>query len=288
VYGPGQVAAFRRSDGIYSVTLKFGATAYLRTASVLSSLLLPKPEIWTWSLRMQYKTHLNRPGDQIAMGTQSLYLFFRLYHILIRRLIVAKQLAFTVDNDKSLCTMVEPMYDSNPTQTGRRRYDAFLALVYSLLDGLGTDPSGGKYEDRVRSLLGHGAFELATMDKLISHLWKTMQTLSQDEVSWNLIQLYRRHAKSQELWHFDAFRIEAGHFSEGEPMYAFQHCHVPEQDCSVLHMEYIGPTDEHAQFRAANAESFAAWRAKAAQAASTTPMEHDETMEEAAKRQRRL
>ena len=39
--------------------------------------------------------------------------------------------------------------------------------------GLGEGASG-RYEDRVRSLLGHGAYELATMNKLIAHLLKNL------------------------------------------------------------------------------------------------------------------
>ena len=128
--------------------------------------------------------------------------------------------------------------------TGRRRYEAYLSLVYALLDGgVGGASDGGKYEDRVRSLLGHGAYELATMDKLISHIWKNLQALAGDETMWNLVQLYRRHLEAG-TFQPEAFRQEAAYLSEGEPMYAFQHCPVHEKDESVLYMEFVGVMDD--------------------------------------------
>jgi hypothetical protein len=102
---------------------------------------------------------------------------------------------------------------------------------------------GGKYEDRVRSLLGHGAYELATMDKLITHIWKDVQTMANDENMLNLVQLYRRHLLAGSFQP-EAFRQEAAYISEGEPLFAFQHCPTPDSDESVLHIEYVGVMDD--------------------------------------------
>lgn len=100
---------------------------------------------------------------------------------------------------------------------------------------------GGKYEDRVRALLGHGGYELATMDKLISHILKNLQSLANDDTMWNLVQLYRRHLDAGSFKP-EAFRMEAGYLSDGEPMFAFQMCPVQKEGGgkSVIHMEYLG------------------------------------------------
>lgn len=244
LYGEGKILEFRRSDHVYVVELGFGATGYLRPATVLCSILPVEKSAYTRELRTGDVSKLARPSDQLVFGTQSLYLFFRLHQILVRRLNIAKRLAYTVGDDKSLKTLVEQMPNSNAKAVGRRRYEAYLSLVYGLLDGGASGVSeGGKYEDRVRGLLGHGAFELATMDKLISHIWKNIQTIAGDETMWNLVQLYRRHLASG-TFQPEAFQQEAAYHSEGEPMFAFQHSPVQGEDRSVLHMEYCGVMDD--------------------------------------------
>jgi paired amphipathic helix protein Sin3a len=244
LYGEGRILEFRRSDHIYSVRLGFGATGYLRPATVLCSVLPVEKSAYTRELRAEDRTKLARPNDQLAFGTQSLYLFFRLQEILVQRLNTAKRLAYSVGDDITLQSMVEQMPNANPKAVGRKRYEAYLSLVYALLDGgVGGAAEGGKYEDRVRSLLGHHGYELATMDKLIAHIWKDMQTMANDETMWSLIQLYRRH-KLAGSFQPEAFRQEAAYLSDGEPMYAFQHCPVSSSDETVLHIEYLGIMDD--------------------------------------------
>jgi paired amphipathic helix protein Sin3a len=244
LYGEGKIVEFRRSDHIYAVRLGFGAIGYLRPATVLCSMLPVEKSAYTRQLRAEDRTKLARPNDQLAFGTQSLYLFFRLHEILVRRLNTAKRLAYSVGDDRALQSMVEQMPNVNPKAVGRRRYEAYLSLVYALLDGgVGGAAEGGKYEDRVRSLLGHGGYELATMDKLISHIWKDIQTMANDETMWNLVQLYRRHMLAGSFQP-GAFRQEAAYLSDGEPMYAFQHCPLSGSDESVLHVEYLGVMDD--------------------------------------------
>ena len=104
---------------------------------------------------------------------------------------------------------------------------------------------GGKYEDRVRNLLGHGGYELATMDKLISHILKNLQSMGNDDTMWNLVQLFRRHLDAGNFKP-DSFRQEAAFLSDGEAMYAFQLCPVHKNggDRSVLHIEYLGVISE--------------------------------------------
>jgi paired amphipathic helix protein Sin3a len=245
LFGDGKVIGFRRDDQIYVVKLGFGATGYVRPQAVLCSVLAAEKSALTRQLRSEDPTRLARLEDQLLIGPQSVYVFFRLHQIFIRRLNLAKELAFSVGSDSTLQSMVEQIEDENPVRAGRCRYDAYLTLLYTLLDGggPGSASEGGKYEDRVRGLLGHGAFELATMDKLITHIWKNLQSMAQDDSVWSLVQIYRRHLDAGNF-RPEAFRQEAAHLSEGEPMYAFQHCPVPGKDQSVLYMEHLGVIDE--------------------------------------------
>lgn len=239
-YGEGRILSFRASQKIYAVELSFGAVGYLRPATVLCSILPVEKSAYTRQLRAEDRTKLARQNDHLAFGTQSLYLFFRLHLILVHRLNVAKRLAYSVGDDSSMQTMVEQTPNLSPKAAGRRRYEAYLSLVYALLDG---SIESGKYEDRVRSLLGHGGYELATMDKLISHIWKDVQAMAHDETMWNLVQLYRRHLLAGSFQP-EAFRQEAAYLSDGEVMYAFQHCPMIGRDDSVLYIEYVGVIED--------------------------------------------
>ncbi|CAB9518048.1 amphipathic helix protein Sin3-like [Seminavis robusta] len=251
VYGEGRVSCFRRSDNTYVVDLPFGAKAYLHPSAVLCSVMTVEKSDYTTQLRAEDRTKMDRPTDMLSIGTQSLYLFFRLHQILIRRLNIAKRVAYSIADDMTLCTLVEQMEGDDKESLGRRRYEAFLSLVYALLDGgTGMSSHGGssaaegtKYEDRVRCLLGHGGYELATMDKLISHLLKNLQAMGNDETMWNLVELFRRHADDG-IIKPESFRQEAAYLSEGEPVFAFQYSHLSKEDKAVLHFEYLGVISE--------------------------------------------
>jgi paired amphipathic helix protein Sin3a len=251
LYGEGRIISCRREDDTYLVQLPFGK-AYLRPSAVLCSILAAEKSAYTTQLRADDRSKLERSDDMLAIGTQSLYLFFRLHQILVRRLGIAKQLAYSVKDDGSLVNMVEQMPGEDAAALGRRRYDAYLSLVFALLDGgaslSGSAADGGKYEDRVRCLLGHGGYELATMDKLISHILKNLQSMANDDTMWNLVQLFRRHLDAGGFKP-EAFRQEAGYLSDGETMYAFQLCPVHKDggNKSVLHMEYLGVISESAE-----------------------------------------
>jgi len=240
-FGHGKIMEFRCTDKMYVIKmLRFGATGYLRPATVLCSVLPVEKSAHTRQLRAEDHTKLARPNDQLAFGNQNLYLFLRLHQILVKRLNTAKRLAYSVGDDKSLQTMVEQMTDADKTSTGRRRYEAYLSLVHSVLESAA---EAGKYEDRVRSLLGHGGFELATMDKLVGHMWKHLHAMAQDDTMWNLIQVYRRHVDSGSFKP-EAFRRETAFLAGGELMYAFQYCPVQGHDQSVLYMEYLGVLED--------------------------------------------
>jgi histone deacetylase complex regulatory component SIN3 len=98
---------------------------------------------------------------------------------------------------------------------------------------------GGKYEDRVRCLLGHNAYELATMDKLVSHILKHLQNLANDDTMQGMIQIFKKQTESGGFKPL-AFRQEAAIISEGENMFAFQYCHIPKSDNAVMHVELLG------------------------------------------------
>jgi paired amphipathic helix protein Sin3a len=241
IYGEGCIIACRKSDNMYVVRLSFG-TASVRPSAVLCSVLDAEKSAYTTHRMDDDHTKLERPNDKLIIGTQSLYLFFRLHQILCCRIAIARRLAFEVKDDSSLQTLVEPMPGQYGAAAGKRRYEAFLSLVYALVDGgTGSASEGGKFEDRVRTLLGHWAFELATMDKVISHILKNIQNMANDDTMWSLVQLFRRHMDAGGFKP-DALRQEAAYLSDGEPMYAFQYCPIQKDkgEKAVLHIQSLG------------------------------------------------
>ena len=248
VYGEGTIVKYHRSDRIYEITLPFGATGYLNRNAVLCSISPTKNSSLTDELMASDEMELERKDDMFMLGPQCLYLFFRLHQILIKRLNVARKLAYSVDNDKTLSTMVEHISSEDNIDVGRKRYDAFLSLVYGLIEGSytssfpglsSTSAEGGKYEDRLRCLLGHNAYELATMDKLISHILKNLQNMANDDIMQEMIQIFRRQ-QANGSFKPNAFKQEAAMVSEGENIFAFQYCQIPKSDQTIIHMEYLG------------------------------------------------
>lgn len=195
-FGEGKIIQYIEQDGVYEVAVPpesdDASTAYLRIDSVYGSYFPVEPSRLTEQLRENDQEELERPDDQLIIGTQCLYLFFRLHQLLIRRLTIAKKLAKDVSNDLALGKHVEKITFEGDINEGEKRYEAFLDLLYSLIDA-GTNSAesseGGKYEDRVMHLLGNNAYELTTMDKLLSHVLKHLQNMANDDVLQNMFEV---------------------------------------------------------------------------------------------------
>lgn len=196
VYGEGTVLGYRASDNIFIVSFPYGAKGYLRSNTLLCTMFPTEKSPMSAQLRKSDSETLNE-GDFLVFGTQSMYLFFRLHHVLVKRLNIARKLADEVTKKRDVNNLVEEVtVESGDTRTaGQKRYDIYLSLLYPLVEvGYSNNAAnaaveGGKYEDRVRSLLGHGAYELATMDKLISHILKNLQNMGNDEMLQDLIEV---------------------------------------------------------------------------------------------------
>lgn len=193
-FGEGKIIQYIEREGVYEVSIPpesdDASTAYLRFDAIYGTIFPVEPSLLTEQLRENDLEEPERADDQLIIGTQCLYLFFRLHQILIKRLTLAKKLAFDVSNDLALGKHVEKLTSDGDTTEGEKRYGAFLDLVYSLIDTGSADASeGGRYEDRVMHLLGNNAYELTTMDKLISHVLKHLQNMANDDVLQNMIEV---------------------------------------------------------------------------------------------------
>jgi len=245
--GEGKVVQYNEDDRVYEVSYPSKPdTTLLKPDAVFGSLDPVEPSLLTEQLRSNDPEVPLRSDDHMIIGTQCLYLFFRLHQLLIKRLIIAKKLATDVSKDKALSRHTEKLtYKGDPNE-GKKRYDAFIGLVYSLIEsGVGaSEPSeGGKFEDRVRHLLGNNAYELTTMDKLISHVLKHLRNMANNETMQNMVDIYRRHELAGNFKP-TAFREEAALVSDGENMYAFQICNMPKTDQKISHCEFLGVISE--------------------------------------------
>ena len=192
-FGQGKVIEFQK-DGLYKISLPGSDDKVMSLGpdAIFGSLNPVETSLLTDQLRSNDEEKLERDDDKLIIGTQCMYLFFRLHQVLIHRLNIAKKLAMEVSNDSALGRHIEKItYEGDPDE-GKKRYDAFLGLVYSLIDsGIASSElaEGGRYEDRVRHLLGNNAYELTTMDKLISHVLKHLQHMSNDDIMQNMIEV---------------------------------------------------------------------------------------------------
>merc|ERR1712210_388550 len=74
-----------------------------------------------------------------------------------------------------------------------------------------------------RNLLGNQSYELSTMDKLIAHILKQLQSMANDNVLQNMIEIYRRHELAGKI----------------KPS-AFQICNMAKTDQKICHCEFLG------------------------------------------------
>jgi paired amphipathic helix protein Sin3a len=239
--GEAKVIKYNKEDGIYDLSFPSG-TKLLPPDAVFCSIYPVETSLLTDQLRSNDQEVLERSDDRLMIGTQPLYLFVRLHQILVRRLNIAKSLSTEVCKDTALGRHIEKLTFEGDPDEGKKRYDAFLSLIFSLLDagnGSSETSEGGKYEDRVRCLLGNQSYELTTMDKLISHILKSLQHMANDDTLQNMIEIYQRHTRAGSFKP-SAFREEAALLSEGENMYAFQLCSVPNEDQKITHCEFLG------------------------------------------------
>jgi paired amphipathic helix protein Sin3a len=194
--GEVKVVKYHEDKGEYELTDESGATKFLPTDAVFCTVFPIEPSDLTEQLRANDQEVLERPDDNLMIGTQCLYLFFRLHQILVRRLNIAKELASEVSKDTALGRHIEKLSHEGDPNESTARYEAFISLIYSLLDAGGASAEsseGGKYEDRVRCLLGNQSFELTTMDKLISHILKNLQHMANDDTLQNMIEVGSQH-----------------------------------------------------------------------------------------------
>jgi hypothetical protein len=235
IFGDGIVEDYDSEYKMFVIELSYGR-AFLQANAVLCTFLPTARLTLTDELWDADDELLLPPQHMLVFGTQPLYLFLRLHEVLVRRLNNAKQLAYKVSVLGHSYSPVEGIAAHNdtadPQVVGRNRYEAYLSLLYSLLEGGTSAAEGGRYEDRVRSLLGHYAYELATMDKLINHLVKHLQNMEKDDTLQAMIRLHRRHLDAGGF-RPTAFRQEAAHLSGGENVFAFQLCQY-QQPCAVV------------------------------------------------------
>jgi paired amphipathic helix protein Sin3a len=255
IYGEANLIEYRRLDQIYVVSLPYGAVAYLHPKAILCSIMGPT-EIPSDAVEQYNNSDEECIEDSLFIGPQSVYVFFRLYDVLVKRLNTARRLADEVSGNSTYQSLVEKLSSDNSPDSGRVRYETYLSLVYDLVEGASSsgistnDLEGGKYEDRVRSLLGHGAYELATMDKLMSSLQKNLQNMANDDTVQAMIQVFRIQHDSGSFKPL-AFKQEASIASKGDNkgehknMFAFQYCKVPGSDKTVFHMEFLGDITDH-------------------------------------------
>ena len=200
VYGEGTIIKYHRlNNSNYEIELEFGGIGYLQPKAVICTVTPVTKSSLTCELTSSDDEQLDRDDDMLCLGSQSLYLFFRLHQVHIRRLNIARSLAYSAQDDQSLSTVVKKMSSNGGSNVRQKRYEAFLSLVYNLVEGgysssaQGSSATeGGKYEDRVRCLLGHQAYELATLDKLVSHILKNLQNMANDETLMSMIEIFRR------------------------------------------------------------------------------------------------
>lgn len=143
--------------------------------------LTPDPSAFTPI--MQEPDEPLRAHARVLYANESLYVLIRLYQILYDRLCTARVCAV----EKSGCgTPSKP--SENWNEGAKSIHDTFLRLATDLIEGRS---EAGEYEDNARALLGTAAYQLFTLDKLVSRLVKQAAAILTEEVSSRLVDLWK-------------------------------------------------------------------------------------------------
>ena len=209
VYGAGEILEYRPSDGIYSVRLPYG-TAFLSCSSIIGAEQLPPQALYAIGVSIDPDTGAERilnvtstgcpsPANVVAdpckvfFGTQTCYVFLRLYHTIFVRLLYAKQLAMksTAEYLAEAGKKNAQGYPekSNPLKS-RPLYNSFLGQLMGCIDG---SIDSNRYEDSLRLLLGNKSYALLTLDKVVQQAAKCLNVMANDDSVNKLIGLFIYH-----------------------------------------------------------------------------------------------
>jgi len=157
--------------------------------------------------------------SQVLLGNSHLYIFVRLYHIVMERLAAAREMAKKASRASGDEDMAEATENKAAThgaangsaaaselsavsleQEARRQTiaklkdeaggDLYLAFLAALRQLVEAKLEASSYEDILRTLLGSNAYILFTLHKILSQALKQLQMLLVEDASRQLVELY--------------------------------------------------------------------------------------------------
>lgn len=160
-----------------------------------------------------------KTSEQILLGNSHLYIFIRLYHIVLDRLAAAREMASKASqasgDDAATENGATALPAGSAEQEARRRAiaklkeeaggDLYLAFLAALRQLVEAKLEAATYEDILRTLLGSNAYILFTLHKILSQALKQLQMLLVEETSTRLVELYT----------YERQRVALGSFCEG-------------------------------------------------------------------------
>eukprot|EP01114_Cavostelium_apophysatum_P019570 TRINITY_DN6344_c0_g1_i6.p2 TRINITY_DN6344_c0_g1~~TRINITY_DN6344_c0_g1_i6.p2 ORF type:complete len:658 (+),score=243.67 TRINITY_DN6344_c0_g1_i6:2183-4156(+) len=127
-----------------------------------------------------------KSASNVFFGNNAFYAFFRFFQISYERIVKAKELSQMPSTNSNLTFLL------NPTKGGKieNPADKFQSFIKSLYELIGGSKDQNLYEDELRGLFGIESYILFTLDRLIIHLTKQLQTLLSEENCSKLLALY--------------------------------------------------------------------------------------------------
>jgi paired amphipathic helix protein Sin3a len=126
----------------------------------------------------------NQGSKEIFFGHDAFYILFKLHHLLLQRLAVARDSASQADKAS---WKSEEANETEGPHSERDVLTHFFELLSSLLSSTIDTTT---YEDDCRTLLGAKSYVLFTLDRLVQKIYKQLQTLVADDTSVKLAMLH--------------------------------------------------------------------------------------------------
>ena len=157
------------------------------------------------AIGMQHASPEAPGAANVLYANESLYVYARLHQLLFKRLALARDCARQKDEGSKkppVTGAVQPLNAASGEPVSEERstaspaqdsHAAFISLLCQLIgNDSGTDAT--TYEDQTRELLGTSAYELFTLDKVISRLVRQLYTVAvEKQVCRRLLKLNALH-----------------------------------------------------------------------------------------------
>lgn len=124
------------------------------------------------------------------LGSNTMYVFYRLYCLLYARLQKSRELCATelyTEQTMTTCVIERAVEESKESPATPASWQRFVSLMDTLIQLLRGELTNQQFEQGCRSILGTGGYFLYTMDRVVAGCIRQIQSMLNETVSLEVI-----------------------------------------------------------------------------------------------------